>query len=110
MRRKALGEFLGTLCMGLSLATSLQASIDRGIVQGTVTDQAAAVVAGAKVVVKNVATNVQVSLVTNSSGLYLAPELVPGRYSIHVEATGFVPVDVSDVTVTAGATTQQDLA
>src|SRR5579863_4398495 len=110
MRRKALGEFLGTLCMGLSLATSLQASIDRGIVQGTVTDQAAAVVAGAKVVVKNVATNVQVSLVTNSSGFYLAPELVPGRYAIHVEATGFVPVDVSDVTVTAGATTQQDLA
>ncbi len=98
------------LLIGLSLVTCLQASIDRGTVQGIVTDHAVAVLVGVRVVVKNVATNLQVSLVTNSSGFYLAPELVPGRYAIHVEAPGFVPVDVSGVTVTAGVTAQQDLS
>jgi hypothetical protein len=68
-------------------------------------------VVGVRVAVKNVATNLQVNLVTNSSGFYLAPpELVPGRYAIHVEAPGFVPVAVSGVTVTAGVTAQQDLS
>src|SRR5438034_362224 len=82
---------------------------DRGVIQGTVTDPAGALVPGAKVVVKNVDTNVEVTLVTNGSGFYLAPELVPGRYTVRVESPGFVRLDVTNIVVTAGVTSQQDL-
>jgi len=46
-----------------------------------VRDQQGATVPGAKVVVKNVDTNVEVSLITNADGFYLAAELVPGKTS-----------------------------
>src|SRR5438034_1743076 len=82
---------------------------DRGVIQGTVTDSAGALVPGAKVVVKNVDTNVEVTLVTNTAGFYLAPELVPGKYTVRAETPGFVPLDITNVVVTAGVTTQQDV-
>lgn len=109
MSRKAFRKVVTTLLLGLSLSAALQASIDRGVIQGTVTDQAGALVPGAKVVVKNVDTNVEVTLVTNAAGFYLAPELVPGRYTVRAESRGFVPLDVTNVVVTAGVTSQQDL-
>src|SRR3989475_3994751 len=110
MSCKAFWEVVTTLLLGLSLSAALQASIDRGVIQGTVTDPAGALVPGAKVVVKNVDTNVEVTLVTNAAGFYLAPELVPGRYTVRAESPGFVPLDVTNIVVTAGVTSQQDLA
>src|SRR2546426_1082946 len=109
MSRKAFWEVVTTLLLGLSLSAALQASIDRGVIQGTVTDPAGSVVPGAKVVVKNVDTNVEVTLVTNAAGFYLAPELVPGRYTVRAESRGFAPLDVTNVVVRAGVTSQQDL-
>ncbi len=81
-------EVPAALAVALLLATTLLGSIDRGAIQGTVSDQQGAVVPGAKVVVKNVETNVEVTLTTNTAGFYLAPELVPGKYSVHVERQG----------------------
>ena len=59
--------------------------------------------------VKNVDTNVQVNLTTNGAGSYLAPELVPGSYSIYVLATGFSAFEESSVKVTAGETLTVDV-
>lgn len=85
-------------------ATGLtEASINRGDVQGTVTDQQGGAVVGARVVVKNLDTNVQLDLKTNSVGFYLAAELVPGKYSIYVLANGFKPLNVADVEVRPAA-------
>src|SRR6185295_11771312 len=57
--------------------------------QGNVTDQQGAVLPGATVVVRNQATGVERSLVTDAAGEYLAPSLAPGRYRIEVHLTGF---------------------
>ncbi len=94
--------------LALACASPVDASIDRGAIQGTVTDAQGAVIPGAKVVIKNVDTNVQVSLTTNSAGFYLAPQLVPGRYSVHIAVQGFSPLDITNLTVTAGSTTTAD--
>jgi hypothetical protein len=94
--------------MALAPAAGLWASIDRGIIQGTVSDQQGGVVPGATVVVKNVDTNVVTALTTNSAGFFHAPELVPGKYSVRVSATGFSPVDIANLIVTAGTTTVAD--
>jgi prepilin-type processing-associated H-X9-DG protein len=60
-------------------------------------------------VVKNLDTNVEVALTTNNSGVYQASELVPGRYSVRVEARGFNPVEVTNVRVTANSTITTDV-
>src|SRR4051794_31185582 len=56
---------------------------------GTVTDPTGAAVPNATVVARNVATGVETSLTTDSSGAYLFPSLPIGSYRVEVSATGF---------------------
>jgi len=56
---------------------------------GTVQDSSAAVVPNAAVTVRNVDTGVAHEMVTNSAGLYYIPNLIPGAYTVNVEAKGF---------------------
>ncbi|MGH7866909.1 MAG: carboxypeptidase regulatory-like domain-containing protein, partial [Candidatus Dormibacteraceae bacterium] len=108
MPLKNTGKSLVLVLMVFGGASLLLASLDHGNIQGRITDQQGATVPGAKIVVKNVDTGVGVILATNSAGLYLAPELVPGRYAIHIEAQGFSSVDIKSVMVSANTTTEQD--
>src|SRR5437764_1150522 len=57
--------------------------------QGTVTDQQGAVVPGATIVVRNQATGVERSLVTDAAGEYLAASMAPGHYRIEAHLSGF---------------------
>ena len=108
MGHKRLSQLLAALAISLAFAAHLSASLDRGAVHGTITDPQGGLVPGAKVVVRNNETNVELNLTTNATGFYLAPELVPGKYSVHISAPGFSPLDVDNVTVTAGSTTNLD--
>ena len=70
-------------------AISVSGQEYRGTISGTVTDPNGAVVPGAKVAVKNVNTNIAVNVVTNESGAFTVPFLVPGAYSVSVVGDGF---------------------
>jgi hypothetical protein len=61
----------------------------RAIIGGTVTDPQGAMVPGATVQVKNVATNVVTNATTSDRGVYQAPALNPGMYSVTANASGF---------------------
>jgi hypothetical protein len=61
----------------------------RGTLLGRVSDASAAVIAGAKVQTLNTETGVQFSSLTNRTGDYIFPLLVPGSYTITVENPGF---------------------
>ena len=89
------------LLVAFAAVTVSQASINRGTVQGTVTDPQGAAVPDVQVMVTNVETGVAQALKTNSTGFYFAPELVPGRYKVRFQHSGFVPVDVNEVVVKA---------
>jgi outer membrane receptor protein involved in Fe transport len=80
----------------------LVAQTFRGTILGTVTDPTGALVSGAKVTVKNVATGLERSTQTSGDGSYSLPELPIGTYTVTVSQTGFqtssttgVAVDVS---------------
>jgi hypothetical protein len=73
----------------LGAAASARAQVDRATLSGVVRDQTGAVVPNASVAVTNGATNVASRLKTNAEGAYLAVNLVPGRYLVEVEASGF---------------------
>jgi hypothetical protein len=60
-----------------------------GTLNGTVLDQAGAVVPGATVVARNIATGVETSTTTTSAGAYTLPYLPSGTYNIRVTAPGF---------------------
>jgi hypothetical protein len=76
--------FLG-LCLPISVATAQTF----GEITGEVKDPSGAVTPNVSVTVANTATNVGRSTVTNTSGVYSFPDLVPGTYQIKVVAPGF---------------------
>ena len=60
-----------------------------GAINGVVTDPSGAVVPGATVTIKNVATQTAQVAQTNSDGRYVFPTLQPGSYSLSVSQKGF---------------------
>ncbi|MGA7222797.1 MAG: carboxypeptidase regulatory-like domain-containing protein [Candidatus Acidiferrales bacterium] len=69
-----------------------QSTVATGNIQGTVTDPTGAVVANAKITITNTDTGQAVHVTTSSAGTYNSGSLVPGNYSVRVEATGFKTV------------------
>ncbi|MBI3698560.1 MAG: TonB-dependent receptor, partial [Acidobacteria bacterium] len=80
--------FRRSLCVFL-LSSLAWAQTPTAEITGTVSDPTNAVVAGATVAITNLGTNLQRVLATNSAGVYDAPSLAPGVYSIRVTMTGF---------------------
>jgi hypothetical protein len=90
------------------LLLSAQNVVLTGSLGGRVTDPSGAIVRGAAVVVRNLATGVQQSAETNHAGLYRFPVLMPGAYSLTASLKGFRDVQAL-VRVLVGNTTSQDI-
>jgi hypothetical protein len=69
---------------------------------GTVTDETGAVVAGATVVVTDLAKQLERQTTTNSDGFFIVPQLLPSRYKIKVQRTGFATAELPDVALNVG--------
>ncbi len=80
------------------LATAVRAQSTASL-NGIVTDPSGAVVPGAHVKVHSLATGLDNDLVSNSDGIYVAPTLIPGDYSVEATAPGFGKVSVPKVTL-----------
>ncbi|HVW76228.1 MAG TPA: TonB-dependent receptor [Alloacidobacterium sp.] len=118
-RRMPVCTVIATFVFLLALFSSakLHAQANAGIT-GTITDASGAVVAGANVTITNQSTGVQNHTVTSSAGTYAVTGLIPGIYSITVDAAGFkknvqngVHVEVSTiatipVTLSTGSTSE----
>ena len=79
-----------------------------GSLSGRVTDPSGAIVPGASVIVRSLATGVEQSAKTNHTGLYRFPVVMPGSYSITASVKGFRDVQAL-VRVLVGNTTSQDI-
>src|SRR5262245_17797063 len=60
-----------------------------GTIVGTVKDSSGAVMPGVKLSLTNTATNQDVTVQTDASGDFVAPNLSPGTYNLKTEASGF---------------------
>lgn len=83
----------------LLAAVSLSAQTFRGTILGTVSDASGAVVAGAKVTVKNTGTGLERTTETSADGSYSVPELPIGTYNVTVTQAGFQTFLATNVTV-----------
>jgi len=88
MKRTCHG-LLALIAVFFTLAPNASAQVDRATLSGVVRDTGGGVVPGATVTVTNVATNVESHQTTTETGGYQMVNLVPGRYQIEVELTGF---------------------
>ena len=91
-----------TWFVALALPVILAAQDTRGIISGAVTDPQGATVTGAKITVTNTGTATGTKLTTNQNGYYEAPLLLPGTYSVSVEAPGFKKAVQSRITLGLG--------
>ena len=81
-----------------------------GRILGSITDSTGASVAGASVVVTDVQRGISRTLNTNESGDYVAADLTPGTYKIHVEARGFKSAERPNVVIEVASDVRADFA
>jgi hypothetical protein len=74
----------------------------RGGISGTVQDQSAAAVPNATVTATDEDTGIAHPTVSSSAGVYTFADLPLGHYTVSVQATGFQPMKVTGIPVTAG--------
>ncbi len=83
-------------------ATSTYAQ-DRGTISGTIKDAQGGVVPGVTVTATSLQTQQTNTVVTDGSGYYTFPNLLPGRYDISAELQGFKKVNRTGVQVDAAS-------
>ncbi len=90
---------MAAICALLFLSGAAFAQLTSGNITGTVYDQSGATVPGATVVARDVATNLENTTTTTSSGGYRFENLPIGTYNITVTAGGFNKAEVNGVAV-----------
>ena len=81
--------------LAILTATSItngNAQVVGGTIQGTITDGTGAAVSEATILIENVATDIDTTVLSNEDGFYSAPNLAPGNYKITVSRLGFATV------------------
>ena len=98
------------LVLLVASATSVFAQFDRGTISGTIKDAQGGVVPGVTVTATATQTQQARSTVTDGSGFYTFPNLLPGKYDIVVELQGFKKVNRTGVQVDAASALNLDFA
>src|SRR5215469_6520125 len=91
---------LAACILSACFATGMFAQDLTGTIEGSVLDPAGAVVAKAKVTITNTERNQVVrTAMTSDTGIYSAPFLPVGTYSVKVEAAGFKTHEQSQIVI-----------
>ena len=105
-----------TLCSSLLLALLVSfftinaySQANNGSVGGVVQDASKALIPGVTVSMTNTQTGVVDTRITNDSGAYQFPSVLPGSYKINASLTGFRPTTVENVQFGTSAQLRIDL-
>jgi Carboxypeptidase regulatory-like domain len=85
-----------------TFATISFAQMNVAEIRGVVTDPAGNALSGATITATNAETGLKLNTIANGSGQYLLTQLVPGVYSVSVNAAGFKQISQQNVTLHAG--------
>jgi len=96
--------------MLLALPVSSPAQSTSGRILGTVTDQSGAAVAGASVAIMDVQRGTSRTVTTDETGGYVAPDLQPGTYKVHVEMKGFKTTERPNIGIEVATDVRVDVA
>src|SRR5579862_981613 len=82
-------RLLPVLAVSALTALATFAQSDRGTITGTISDPAGAVVAGAAIEARNVATGAVYPVASSATGNYTIVQLPAGNYELSVSVPGF---------------------
>ena len=98
-------------CVAISVAcTSYLSQGSSGRILGTITDQSGAVIPGVTVTIRDADRGTARTIVTDEAGVYNAPNLLPGTYTIRVELTGFATVERTNMRLDVGQDMRVDVS
>jgi hypothetical protein len=80
---------LAVAVLVLLVGSSAIAQVTTGTILGTVKDPSGAVVPGVQIVVTEISKGISKTYITDDTGAYAAPLLIPGTYDVSAEITGF---------------------
>jgi hypothetical protein len=90
-----------TLVLLLGSVIPAVAQIDRGSISGTIKDQQGGVMPGVTVTVVNQQTHQPQNTVSDGTGFYTFPNLLPGQYDVIAELQGFKKANRTSITLDA---------
>jgi hypothetical protein len=90
------------ICLALLVSVAAYPQGSTGRILGVVTDQSGGNVAGATVTITDVARGVSQTLTTDSDGVYVALNLLPGTYMIRAEFKGFKAFERKNILLEVG--------
>lgn len=116
--RYRFGSALALILLAAALPSARAQNTNTGEIKGAVTDVSGAVIPNAAVTITDVLTGVVTRAVTNGSGIYDVPSLLPGEYTVSIQANGFkdylrkgIALQVETIAINAslqvGAATEQ---
>jgi hypothetical protein len=105
---RALSPLIFPAMMFLLLPSLMQGQNNFGTVVGTVTDSSGAILANAKVTLKNIGTNVVQTTTSSRAGIYTFPSVLPGSYTESVSLATFKTFSRSPVDVQIGGSSRVD--
>ena len=82
-------RYLARIAFLFSSALAIFAQSDNSSISGVVKDPSGAIVANAKVSLRNEDTSFERQTTSNDSGFYTVTNISPGYYTVTVEAPGF---------------------
>ena len=97
------------LTAGLMGAVRLHAQAATASISGTVTDTSGAAIPGASVEIRNTGTQAVRTVLSDTAGRYIVPDLAIGTYEIRGSKMGFQTTVHSAVTLTVGSAPVVDL-
>src|SRR5579883_721204 len=99
MKKQRWGLLVLFVCL---FSTKVPAQTAGGTILGKITDQSGAILPGTDITIKNAATGITRSVLSNESGLYSAPNLQPGTYEIKAELPSFAVELRKDINLNVG--------
>jgi len=96
-----LAIFAVALCLAWTTVPAYAQTAGQGSLQGTVADSSGAVIPNATITITNKATGISTTQNATSAGYYVVSPVLPGTYSVQVEAKGFKTLIQDNVVVNA---------
>ena len=107
--KRFLGVFAVVIALGL--ARPVAAQVQTGSILVRAADQQGAMMPGVTITISSpVLVAGTMTAVTDASGIYRFPSLVPGTYSVKLELSGFQTINREAIVVLVGQTTPVDFA
>ncbi len=103
-------RWFGVLLSFVLISSFLIAQANRGSITGTVTDSSGAVIGGVQVIATAAETNVATKTESNTDGIYVVPNLPPGKYSLEFKRDGFKSVVLPAITLNSTEVARLDAA